>query len=123
MVHTHQSTSPLGITFGVQGYHLGLRVVLTEHSLFEFKKLDGIIFPWVLTPIHLLFDKFVCVSRATRNNLLIRNKQRCSKSVVIPNSVETRFIHQEKEEEEDREVIRVVLCSRMVFRRGIDILI
>ena len=52
IVHTHQSTSPLGLAFGIQGYHLGLRVVHTEHSLFEFKKLDGIIFPWVMTPIH-----------------------------------------------------------------------
>ena len=52
IVHTHQSTSPLGLAFGLQGYHLGLRVVHTEHSLFEFKKLDGIIFPWVITPIH-----------------------------------------------------------------------
>jgi phosphatidylinositol glycan class A protein len=92
IVHTHQSTSPLGIAFGVQGYHLGLRVVLTEHSLFEFKKIDGIIIPWVLTPIHTLYDKFICVSRATRNNLIIRNKQPSSKTVVIPNSVETRFV-------------------------------
>ena len=34
IVHTHQSTSPLGLSFGMQGYHLGLRVVHTEHSLF-----------------------------------------------------------------------------------------
>lgn len=87
IVHTHQSTSPLGLAFGIQGYHLGLRVVLTEHSLFEFKKIDGIIFPWVLTPFHTLYDKFICVSRATRNNLIIRNKQHSSKSIVIPNSV------------------------------------
>lgn len=75
------------MAFGIQGYHLGLRVVHTEHSLFEFKKLDGIIFPWVITPVHELYDKFVCVSRATRNNLIIRNKQPSRKSVVIPNSV------------------------------------
>ncbi len=93
-MHTHQSTSPLGISFGMQGYHLGLRVVHTEHSLFEFKKLDGIIFPWILTPVHTLYDKFICVSRATRNNLIIRNKQNSEKSIVIPNSVETRFVNQ-----------------------------
>lgn len=29
IVHTHQSTSPLGIAFGMQAYHLGLRVVHT----------------------------------------------------------------------------------------------
>ncbi len=52
VVHTHQSTSPLGIAFGMQAYHLGLRVVHTEHSLFEFKKIDGIIFPWCLAPVH-----------------------------------------------------------------------
>ena len=43
--------------------------------------------PWVLVPVHELYDKFVCVSRATRNNLIIRNKQKSSKSIVIPNSV------------------------------------
>ena len=110
------------MAFGIQGYHLGLRVVHTEHSLFEFKKLDGIIFPWVITPVHELYDKFVCVSRATRNNLIIRNKQPSRKSVVIPNSVETRHILPRAGSPQDGS-IRLVLCSRMVFRRGIDILI
>lgn len=29
VIHTHQSTSPLGVAFGIQGYHLGIRVVHT----------------------------------------------------------------------------------------------
>jgi hypothetical protein len=40
--------------------------------------------------VHELYDKFICVSRATRNNLIIRNKQPSRKAVVIPNSVGTR---------------------------------
>lgn len=34
IIHTHQSSSTLGVSYALYGYQIGLKTVHTEHSLF-----------------------------------------------------------------------------------------
>jgi phosphatidylinositol glycan class A protein len=123
LVHTHQSSSVLGICYGIFGYHLGLRVVHTEHSLYGFRTLAEMCFCWTITPVFELYDRLICVSRATRNNLIIRCRTNSSKTIVIPNAVMAPTVGQLGPQIKDNKQIRIVVVSRMVYRRGIDVLI
>lgn len=103
---------------------MGIKLVHTEHSLYGFKSLTELCFCWTITPVFELYDRLICVSRATRNNLILRCRTQSRKTIVIPNAVKTSQLSSKTETQlKDRDVIKVVVVSRMVYRRGIDLLI
>lgn len=87
IVHVHQSSSPLGICYSIFGYFLGLKIIHTEHSLYGSTSLTDMHFNWAMTAVYEIYDKFICVSRATRNNFILRCHVNSSKIIIIPNAV------------------------------------
>jgi phosphatidylinositol N-acetylglucosaminyltransferase subunit A len=110
----------LGGSYALYAYHLGLKVVHTEHSLFSLRTNTDLHLSWVITTIYKLYSKFICVSRAVRNNLILRTAIRSSSMVVIPNAVLSSRLQRI---EQIRGKIRIVIVGRLVYRRGTDLLI
>ena len=119
-MHVHQSTSTLGVSYALYAYHLGLKVVQTEHSLFSLRGNTHSNLNWVLYTLYKLYSKFICVSRATRNNLILRSGISSSNMVVIPNAVVSSGL---KRTDRMERKIRIVIVGRLVYRRGTDLLI
>ena len=72
IVHCHQSTSTLGLEYGLYAKFMGLKVVHTEHSLFGFTSLPDIHLNKVISNVFFHYDRLIVVSRTTRNNLILR---------------------------------------------------
>jgi phosphatidylinositol glycan class A protein len=120
IVHVHQSSSILGASYGIYAYHLGLKIVQTEHSLFNIRTNTYLHFNWVISTTYKLYSKFICVSRAVRNNMILRSYINSTKMVVIPNAVlsnSTSFVRPFNKK------VRIVIVGRLVYRRGTDLLI
>lgn len=120
IIHVHQSSSTLGVSYAIYAYHIGLKIVHTEHSLFSLQDNTNLHFSWAISSIYKLYNKFICVSRAVRNNLLLRAHIASDKSIIIPNAVFSSISEFKKGKNEK---IRIVIVGRLVYRRGVDLLI
>ena len=75
IVHTHQATSVMSNESVVYASALGLPSVFTDHSLFQFDDLAGVILNRVLeTTLGATLNAAICVSHACRENLILRAK-------------------------------------------------
>lgn len=86
-MHCHQTGSTLALEFIFFARILGLKVVLTEHSLYGLGSLADIHFNRVSRLFVSLCDKVIAVSKTTRNNIIVRAGAEVNKVVVIPNGV------------------------------------
>ncbi len=70
-------------------------------------------------------DRCVCVSHTCRENLVLRACVDPARCVALPNAVDrTRFRPDFSQRPgADDEVVHVVVMSRMVYRKGIDLLV
>jgi len=110
---------------------LGLPCVFTDHSLFELDDLAGVILNRVLETTLSTVNAAICVSHACRDNLILRAVIDPKKIDVIPNAVDpSKFTPRYGENEmnnKDRikknNRIKVVVVSRLVYRKGIDLLV
>jgi phosphatidylinositol glycan class A protein len=123
IVHAHQATSTMANESIVYGSALGLATVYTDHSLFGFDDVGSVVLNRVIQTTLSTVDAAICVSHTCRDNLILRARmQRPEKAVVIPNAVDPlKFIPADSPPLRDR--IKVVVVSRLVYRKGVDILV
>lgn len=133
LVHAHQATSTLANESVVYAGVLGLTAVYTDHSLFNLHDLAGIILNRVLTTTLATVDAVICVSKACRDNFILRAQSLDTKRVfVVPNAVVAANFQpptnsanpggqQTRSKNDDRVIVIVV--SRLVFRKGMDLLL
>lgn len=129
IVHTHQATSVMSNESVVYASALGLPSVFTDHSLFQFDDLAGVVLNRVLeTTLGGTLNAAICVSHACRDNLILRAKLDPNKIDVIPNAVDpSKFTPVPEEDKQTSETeknrIKVVVVSRLVYRKGVDLLV
>ena len=129
IVHTHQATSVMSNESVVYASALGLPSVFTDHSLFQFDDLAGVVLNRVLeTTLGGTLNAAICVSHACRDNLILRAKLDPNKIDVIPNAVDPSKFTPVPETERQTSVtekkrIKVVVVSRLVYRKGVDLLV
>lgn len=132
IVHTHQATSVMSNESVVYSAALGLPSVFTDHSLFQFDDLAGVILNRVLeTTLGSTLNAAICVSHACRDNLILRAKLDPNKIDVIPNAVDPSKFTPASEatsshnhtDEVEKNRINVVVVSRLVYRKGVDLLV
>jgi len=148
IVHTHQATSVMSNESIVYAAALGLPSIFTDHSLFQFDDLAGVLLNRVLeTTLRSTVNAAICVSHACRDNLILRAKLDPKKIDVIPNAVDPskftpiegrvsslddcssittgKHIKQKGKIENDncQRRIKVVVVSRLVYRKGVDLLV
>lgn len=134
VVHGHQATSVLANESMVYGAALGLATVYTDHSLFGFNDVASVILNRVLQTTLSNVDAAICVSHTCRDNLILRTHLPPQRVHVIPNAIDhTQLTPRTKQEEEEEELqlqqqeeeqrIKVVVVSRLVYRKGVDLLV
>jgi len=122
IVHAHQATSTMANESIVYASALGIASVYTDHSLFGFDDLAGVILNRVLQTTLSTADAAICVSHTCRDNLILRAHLDANRVSVIPNAVDpSRFTPDPSQQGRDR--IKVVVVSRLVYRKGVDLLI
>lgn len=123
IVHGHQSTSVITNECILYARALGYHVCYTDHSLFGFNDASSIHINKILQFTLSDIDHAICVSNACRENLVLRARLSPAMVSTIPNACDvTKFIPDPSARSPSNS-INVVLISRLVYRKGIDLLV
>mmetsp|Transcript_18887 Transcript_18887/g.27936 ORF Transcript_18887/g.27936 Transcript_18887/m.27936 type:complete len:455 (-) Transcript_18887:234-1598(-) len=122
IVHAHQATSTMANESLVYAAALGLPSIYTDHSLFGFDDLASVVLNRVMQITLSTVDAAICVSHTCRDNLILRAKLDSNRVFVIPNAIDpSKFTPDPSKRGCDR--IKVVVLSRLVYRKGVDLLV
>lgn len=123
IVHGHSAFSTLAHEAMNVGQLLGLRSVFTDHSLFGFADLSAVVTNKFLEISLANCNHCICVSHTGKENTVLRAKVHQDKVSVIPNAVDTaHFTPNPCHRPSDPDRINVVVVSRLVYRKGVDLL-
>ncbi|XP_036815455.1 phosphatidylinositol N-acetylglucosaminyltransferase subunit A isoform X3 [Oncorhynchus mykiss] len=108
------------LTNGLKVYYLPLQV-FTDHSLFGFADVSSVLTNKLLAVSLCDTNHIVCVSYTSKENTVLRAGLDPEIVSVIPNAVDPRdFTPDPSQRHDDR--ITIVVISRLVYRKGIDLL-
>eukprot|EP00804_Cyclotella_cryptica_P003598 CCRYP_002196-RA/>CCRYP_002196-RA protein AED:0.37 eAED:0.37 QI:0/0/0/1/0/0/3/0/120 len=101
---------------------MGLASVYMDHLLFGLDDIASIILNRVLKSTLPTVGAAICVSHTCRDNFILRAHMLPSIVHVIPNAVHTsKFIPDLSRQKMNR--IMVVVVSRLVYRKGVNLLV
>ncbi|RUS81571.1 hypothetical protein EGW08_010672 [Elysia chlorotica] len=121
IVHGHSAFSTLGHEAMFHARTMGLRTVFTDHSLFGFADASSILTNKVLSFSLADCTHCICVSHTCKENTVLRADMQPSLVSVIPNAVDpTVFLPDPTKRCLD--TITIVVISRLVYRKGMDLL-
>lgn len=125
VVHGHQATSALMHECLVQAKALSVpRTVYTDHSLFGFADAASVHLNKLMKFSLSTVDHAVAVSHTCRENLVLRASVRADNVSTVPNAVDaTAFTPPTPAELQTLPtgVVTVVIISRLVYRKGVDL--
>lgn len=125
VVHGHQATSALMHECLAQAKALGFpRTVYTDHSLFGFADAASVHLNKIMKFSLSTVDHAVAVSHTCRENLVLRASLRADSVSTIPNAVDASKFTPPTAAELQRlrpGAVTVVIISRLVYRKGIDL--
>lgn len=124
IVHGHQATSTFMHECLVHAKTLGLgiKTVYTDHSLFGFADAASIHLNKVMKFSMSTVDAAIGVSHTCRENLVLRAALAPERVATIPNAVDaTKFTPPAVVLRNVDDPITVVIISRLVYRKGIDL--
>ncbi|KAH8354993.1 hypothetical protein KR093_003501 [Drosophila rubida] len=141
VVHGHSAFSALAHEALMVGSLLGLKVsqqrdvlfstfykrfslqtVFTDHSLFGFADLSAALTNKLLEINLSMVNHAICVSHIGKENTVLRARVAKHRVSVIPNAVDTALFTPDPNRRPDNGVINIVVASRLVYRKGIDLL-
>ncbi|CAF3533298.1 unnamed protein product [Rotaria sp. Silwood1] len=124
IVHGHSSFSTLAHETMHHAKTLGIHTVFTDHSLFGFADLSSILTNKVLQVSLVDCHHIICVSHTCKENTMLRANLKSSKVSVIPNAVDSSaFTPDTSLRPSSSDEIVIIVASRLVYRKGIDLLI
>lgn len=122
IVHGHSAFSALAHEAITIGKLLGLRVVFTDHSLFGFADLSAVVTNKFLQIGLSTCNACICVSHIGKENTVLRARVPHNQVSVIPNAVDTALFTPNPKNRPIDERITVIVVSRLVYRKGVDLL-
>ncbi|XP_015787298.1 N-acetylglucosaminyl-phosphatidylinositol biosynthetic protein [Tetranychus urticae] len=122
IVHCHSAFSAMAIESLIHGKLLGLKTIFTEHSLFGFADVSAIITNQLLGMSLIFANAVICVSHVGKENTALRAGVDPNKIYVIPNAVDTNVFKPDPSSRDSR-YVTIIVASRLVYRKGIDLLI
>lgn len=122
LVHGHQAFSTLCHEALMHARTMGYKVVFTDHSLYGFSDVGSIHMNKVLQFTLADVTQAICVSHTSKENTVLRSGLPPEKVYVIPNAVDTAMFAPAPERLSRDEIVIVVL-SRLVYRKGADLLV
>lgn len=121
IVHSHSSFSAMAHDALFHAKTMGLNTVFTDHSLFGFADVSSVLTNKLLTISLCDTNHIVCVSYTSKENTVLRAALNPEIVSVIPNAVDsTDFTPDPSQRQEEK--ITIVVISRLVYRKGIDLL-
>ncbi len=123
IVHGHQSVSPLTHECIFYARAMGYHVCYTDHSLFGFSDIASININKIIQTTLSDVDHIICVSNTCRENLVLRARIHPTFVSTIPNAVDTTRFLPNPSRRYPSSTINVVVLSRLVHRKGIDLLV
>ncbi|XP_022849668.1 phosphatidylinositol N-acetylglucosaminyltransferase subunit A [Olea europaea var. sylvestris] len=122
LVHGHQAFSTLCHEALMHARTMGYKVVFTDHSLYGFGDVGSIHMNKVLQFTLADVTQAICVSHTSKENTVLRSGLPPEKVFVIPNAVDTAMFKPAAERLSNREIV-IVVISRLVYRKGADLLV
>lgn len=123
IIHGHQSTSVMTNESILYARTLGYHVCYTDHSLFGFNDIGSIHVNKILTVVLSDIDQIICVSNTCKENLAVRAKLHPSMIYTIPNAVDASKFLPDPSRRFPLNTINIVLINRLVYRKGVDLLV
>ncbi|CAF1792805.1 unnamed protein product [Brassica oleracea var. botrytis] len=123
VVHGHQAFSTLCHEALMHARTMGYRVVFTDHSLYGFADVGSIHMNKVLQFTLADIDQAICVSHTSKENTVLRSGLSPGKVFMIPNAVDTAMFKPADVRPSSDDVITIVVISRLVYRKGADLLV
>lgn len=126
LIHAHQAFSAMANEAVIHARTMNIPAVFTDHSLFGFADAASILMNKALKFSLADVQRVICVSHTSRENTVLRACIPPRKVYVIPNAVDMEAFQPRRHP--DRVSIRntdstVIVMSRLVYRKGIDLLI
>nr|CAG4640817.1 EOG090X0515 [Eulimnadia texana] len=121
IVHGHSAFSSLAHEGMLIAKLLGLKCVFTDHSLFGFADASAIVTNKLMEISMTNCDHCICVSHTGKENTVLRAKVPAFHVSVIPNAADTTLFFPDPSKR-DANKITVIAMSRLVYRKGIDLL-
>ncbi|VDN11979.1 unnamed protein product [Dibothriocephalus latus] len=121
IVHGHSAFSPLAMEALMHAKALGLRTVFTDHSLFGFADLSSVLANKALFLFLNVVDSFICVSNVAKENTVLRGGMSPDRVYVIPNAIDSSAFTPDPAAR-DRDNVTIIVVSRLVYRKGTDLL-
>lgn len=123
IVHGHSAFSALAHEAMIIASLLGLKTVFTDHSLFGFADTSAVITNKFLELSLANCNHCICVSHIGKENTVLRAHVNSLNVSVIPNAVDASlFTPKPNCTTKDLKTITVVVISRLVYRKGMDLL-
>ncbi|EDW35452.1 GL17279 [Drosophila persimilis] len=122
IVHGHSAFSALAHEALMVGSLLGLKTVFTDHSLFGFADLSAALTNNLLEVNLSMVNHAICVSHIGKENTVLRARVAKHRVSVIPNAVDTALFTPDASQRPSNDTINIVVASRLVYRKGIDLL-
>lgn len=121
LVHAHQAFSTMAHEAVLHARTMGLKVVFTDHSLFGFADPSSILINKVLKFTLADVHRVICVSHTSKENTVLRACIPPHRVFVVPNAVDASLFRPSPSPP-DPSMPTVVVMSRLVYRKGIDLL-
>ncbi|KAL0269515.1 UNVERIFIED_CONTAM: hypothetical protein PYX00_007220 [Menopon gallinae] len=122
IVHGHSAFSALAHESMIIARLLGLKTVFTDHSLFGFADTSAVITNKFLEISLADCNHCICVSHTGKENTVLRARVSTVNVSVIPNAVDATLFTPDYHFDKTKDPINVVVISRLVYRKGIDLL-
>ncbi|VDN02515.1 unnamed protein product [Thelazia callipaeda] len=123
IVHGHSTFSAMAHEAMIHAWCLGLRTTFTDHSLFGFADASAILMNKLVLQYSLAnVDRIICVSYTSKENTVLRSGVPANKVAVIPNAIDTDLFVPDPFLFYNNPTTVIVL-SRLVYRKGADILV
>ncbi|KAL2925494.1 Phosphatidylinositol N-acetylglucosaminyltransferase subunit A [Bienertia sinuspersici] len=122
LVHGHQAFSTLCHEALMHARTMGYKVVFTDHSLYGFADVGSIHMNKVLQFTLADATQAICVSHTSKENTVLRSGVPAEKVFVIPNAVDTAVFKPASERLSSDQIV-IVVISRLVYRKGADLLV
>ncbi|XP_013404356.1 N-acetylglucosaminyl-phosphatidylinositol biosynthetic protein-like [Lingula anatina] len=121
IIHGHSAFSTLAHEAMFHAQALDIRAVFTDHSLFGFADASSILTNKLLMISLSGVNHAICVSHTSKENTVLRASIHPELVSVIPNAVDaTAFTPAPENRKKGR--VTVVVMSRLVYRKGTDLL-
>nr|CAG4646216.1 EOG090X0515 [Macrothrix elegans] len=121
IVHGHSAFSSLAHEGMIIGRLLGLKAVFTDHSLNGFADVSATLTNKLLELTLAGCNHCICVSHTGKENTVLRARVPADLVSVIPNATDTTLF-QPDPSKRDKDKIVIVALSRLVYRKGMDLL-